>query len=225
MTKAERTRNLRWRKPALMDLSFSEINESLHKIMDVCGDIRWAVNDDDALTNALDGNEEEAWEFKMAFTSLEGEAYKLQQELCENFYWDDDAEKSFNDMSVALIGDRYDTVGFDDYEEKYYSLVSYDQDIAYSEAGKRVMRMTKAEMLAKIGQTLGIILSFQNVQLKYEYLKSTIDIFQDKNMSILQTIKDIEKAYEEANENNFIGDKAKRFDRMVNDLPDMFWVE
>ncbi len=225
MTKAERTRNLRWRKPALMDLSFSEINESLHKIMNVCGDIHWAVNDDDALTNALDGDEEEAWEFKMAFTSLEGEAYKLQQELCENFYWNDDAEQSFNDMSVALIGDRYDIVGYDGYEERYDSLASYDQDVAYSEAGKRVMRMTKAEMLAKIGQTLGIILSFQNVQLKYEYLKSTIDIFQDKNMSVLQTIKDIEKAYEEANENNFIGDKAKKFDRMINDLPDMFWVE
>ncbi len=225
MTKAERTRNLRWRKPALMDLSYKAITTFLSEIIEKCSNIYWAVNDDDMLTNALDGDEEEAWDFKIAFTYLEGEAYKLQQELHENFYWDDDAEKSFNDMSAALIGDRYDTVGFDDYEEKYYSLVSYDQDLAYSEAGKRVMRMTKAEMLAKIGQTLGIILSFQNVQLKYEYLKSTIDIFQDKNMSVLQTIKDIEKAYEEANENNFIGDKAKKFDRMINDLPDMFWVE
>ena len=186
-----------------------------------------AFDDDETLINAFDGNDEEAWEFKMVFTEIEGEAYRLNECLREQFYYGDDPEREFDYCSVALIGNRYNAVGYDDYEEDYFSLTSYETQLAATDAGKRIMRKTKVEMLSTIGQVLGIILSFQNLEMKYEYLKATIDIFRDENISILQVIKTIEQKHADM----FCDDYGKRcsaekeFDALVRDLPDKYWVE
>ena len=54
------------------------------------------------------------------------------------------------------------------YEEDYFSLTSYESGLAASEAGKRIMRMAKAEMITTIGQCMGVVISFLNVQQKGE---------------------------------------------------------
>lgn len=223
-TKAERSRNLRWKKAAIAELSYWEITEKLDYITNECYEIHWYSEDEDALINALDGDEEEAFEFKMLISSLEGEAYELDEQFREFARYDDDAEKKFNDCSVALIGDRFRQIGYDDIEEDYYSLSSYQAGLAHTDAGKRVMRLTKAEMLSTIGQVLGMILAFKNIELKYEYLKATIDILRDQNNSVVQQIKAIEAAYEAANEKGFYGDAAKSFDNLINELPDQMWI-
>ena len=227
-SKSERSRNLRWKKPALAELGWWEINEKLDEISNQCYDIHWMYDDDETLINALDGDEEEAFEFKMLFSMLEGEAQQLDEclrELSSYGCCGDDIERRFNDCSVALIGDRFRQVGYDDVEEDYFSLSSYDADVAFSESGKRVMRMTKAEMLSTIGQVLGIILAFKNIELKYEYLKATFEILQDNNVSVLKQVKEIEEAYEAAMAGGAYSDEEKRFDRMASELPDKIWIE
>lgn len=227
LSKADRCRNLRYKKPALMDLGYFAITSKLDEIQEVCSEIHWAFDDDETLINAFDGNEEDAYEFKMAFTEIEGEAYQLRERLEEQLGYEDDPERAFDDCSVALIGNRYNAVGFDDYEEDYYSLTSYETHLATTEAGKRLMRKTKAEMLSVIGQVLGIILAFQNVQMKYEYLKATIDIFRDSNISILQVIKTIEQKYADMFCDDYGKSKRaeKEFEALVKELPDKYWVE
>lgn len=233
-TKAERSRNLRYKRPALAELGYEMIQTQLEEMQSECYEIHWAFDDDETLINAFDGNEEEAWEFKWIFSDLEGEIGRLIDAINENFGISDYPETDFNDMSVALIGNRYNLIGWDDMEEDYFHLTGYDSELAFSEAGKRVMRLTKKEMLAQIGQTLGLILSYQNVSMKYEALKSTIDIFRDNNVSILQVIKDIEgayrdmfegKAYQWGNRWYLDAEAEKRFDRLVEELPDRYWIE
>lgn len=225
-SKAERSRNMRWRKPMLSELSLFEIKEKLYDIIENCDNVHWAF-DDDELLNALDGDEEEMWEFKMTFTALESESEMLLDCIEEKFRWEEDAERAFDDMSVALIGNRFNVIGYDDYQEDYFSLTGYQQELAYTESGKRVMRKTKAELLSSIGQVLGIIIAFQNVQLKYEYLKATIDIFKDENNSILQTVKEIEEYYEKANIRDFheYEEETRQFERLIEQLPDRIWIE
>lgn len=234
MKKAEKTRNLRCKRPALADLGFEIITSRLEEMQSQCYDIHWAFDDDETLLNALDGNEEEAWEFKMMFIDLEGQIDRLLEAMDSNFIYDGSPETDFNDMSVALIGNRYNLIGYDYDEEDYFNLTGYDSDLAFSKAGERVMRMTKKEMLAQIGQTLGLILSFQNISMMYEALKSTIDIFQDNNVSILQVIKDIESAYTamfEGNAYESLGclyldrEAEKRFDKILEELPEKFFIE
>ncbi|MBR3421517.1 MAG: hypothetical protein IKG98_05585 [Ruminococcus sp.] len=229
-TKAERSRAMRWKKPALADLSLWAIDDRLTDIRDECCDIRWAIQDDDMLINALDGNEEEAFEFKMLFTDLENEAEQLCSRLDELFQYDDDREARFDDCTVALLGDRFKVVGYDTVEEDYFSLTSYCQELAVTEAGKRIMRLTKKELLSEIGQCLGIVLSFHNVEIKYEYLKATFDILRDQNVSIIQTIRDINEAYERANEVKFREWEPKtiEFDRLIallSEQTDKLWLE
>lgn len=229
-TKAERSRNMRWKKPALADLNLWTIDSKLTDIRDECSEIRWTAQDDEMLINALDGNEEEAYEFKMLFTDLESESEQLCSCLDELFRYDDDRERRFNDCTVALIGDRFNVIGYDSVEEDYFSLTSYSQELAFTEAGKRFMRLTKKEMLSDIGQCLGIILAFHNIEMKYEYLRATFDILRDKNVSVIQTMKDINEAYERANEVQFREWEPKtiEFDRLIallSEQTDKLWLE
>ena len=221
MTKAEHSRQLRYRKAALAELGYEQIRDRLYEISDECANIRWIMDSDiDTLTNALDCDEEESFEFRMMFSELSAECEQLWSAI------DEYEEQHFDDCAVALIGNRFDAVGYDDFQEDYYSLTSYESELAVSESGKRIMRMTKPEMLQEIGRTLGIILSFQNVQYKYEYLKATMDILNGENASFLQTIKDIEAAYEKANEDGFHEweRSVSELDRLISDLPDKTWI-
>lgn len=106
-------------------------------------------------------------------------------------------------------------------EEDYFSLTSYDQKLACTEAGKRLMRMTKANMLSTIGQCVGILISFLDLRQSYDYLKATFDILRDTNTSLLDTIKEISAAYKAAESCHFCSwyEETKRFDRLLSCLP------
>ena len=222
-TKAARARNLRYKRPALASLGYDAIINELWDIGEACNDVRWYIdNDEDTLLNALDGDEEEAYEFKMAFADLEGKQEQLIDAISD---WT--VRDEFDDCTVALIGNRYKAVGFDDYEEDYFKLCSYEQDLAHTEAGKRVMRHTKADMLSLIGQCMGIVIAFLDLRQSYDYLKATLDILRDDNTSLLKIIKEIDTAYEAAAAVNFQPwyDESKQFDSLLDCLPDRAWLE
>lgn len=228
-SKVCRTRNLRYKRPALASLGYHAIRLELWDIREACADIHWFTDhDDDTLLNALDGNEDEVWEFKMAFADLEAKADSLEEVIGELYGWDGDMERTFNDCTVALIGNRYRTIGFDSEEEDYFALTAYEEGVAQTEAGKRLMRRTKADMIATIGQCLGILLAFFDLRQQYDYLKATFDILRDENTSLLQTIKEIDAAYEAiAIERrwNRSSEAVRRFDALLYDLPDRVWIE
>ena len=85
-SKANRTRNLRYKRPALASMGWQSSWEELDAIQEACSDIHWfADQDDETLLNALDGNDEDVWEFKLAFASLEAQADQLADALREQF--------------------------------------------------------------------------------------------------------------------------------------------
>lgn len=228
--KAERTRALRYKRPALASMGLETIETELERIVEACSDIHWfADQDDETLLNALDGDEDDVWEFKMAFADLEAKADHLSNAIREQFDWHDhdDPERDFNDCTVALIGNRYSVVGFDTDQEDYSSLTSYERGLAQTEAGKRLMRKTKADMISTIGQCVGILLAFYDLRQSYDYLKATFDILRDENTSMLMQIKEIEKAYNEADAAGWYSwkDEVKRFEQLLACLPDRAWVE
>ena len=64
-TKREKARQLRYKKPIVRNLNLDSIKEELLDIQGKCEDVRWYFEDeDDTLINALDGDEDEAYEFK-----------------------------------------------------------------------------------------------------------------------------------------------------------------
>lgn len=221
-SKSERTRRLRDKRPALESLGYDAMLSELYDIIEACADVKYFTeNDCDTLMNALDGDEEAEYEFRMAFSDLDAKADRLYDALRERVICED-----FDDCTVGLIGNRYTVVGFDFIEEDYFTLTSYDQELAATESGKKLMRHTKAEMVSIIGQCLGITISFLDLRQSYDYLKATFDILRDENTSLLKLISDIDAAYEQANEVGFYPwyEECKKFDRLLDSLPDLTWL-
>lgn len=215
---------MRYKQPALASLGWENITNELYDIQEACSDVHWFFEDDgDNLLAAMDGDEDAVYEFKMAFAELEAKCDSLYDAIKDDY----DIGEYFDDCTVALIGNRYRLVGYDSYEEDYYNLSSFDSELAVSEAGKRCCRWTKAELLSKIGQCMGIVLAFFDLRQSYDYLKATMDFLRDENTSVLQIIKDIETAYEEAEKERFDKHAAPthKFERLISQLPDRIWIE
>lgn len=224
--KEQRTRALRYKRPALASMGYEWLDSELSEIEEACSDVAWYAQDDDALIAALDGNDEEAFEFRLMFSDLSAKCSSLKLRLYELGQWDEEgAAKTYDDCTVALIGNRYDTVGYDAWEEDYYSLTGYDQELAHTEAGKHLMRHTKAEMISIIGQSVGILVAFLDLRHQYDYLKATMDVLRDGNQSILKAVKELEKLYDQAAEARFSGKAGDQFDELLWTVPERMWVE
>lgn len=227
MIKAERSRNLRYKKPALSSLGFEALQSELEEIVENCDNVSYFLETDDGgnLLEEMIGNEDESWEFRMAFSDLTASAEQLSRAVYENGI----EPQEYDDCTVALIGNRYEMVGYDSYEEDYFGLTRYEKELAEREAGKRLMRLTKAEMLSTIGQHLGVLLAFLDLRQKYDYLKATMDIIRDENVSVLRTIKEIEAYYDRAAAVEFQDwkdrDAVRNFDKLLMALPQRVWLE
>lgn len=71
--KREKARQLLYKKPIVKELNLYAIKDKLFDIQGECEEVRWYTDSEDgedSLLNALDGDEDEAYEFKMAFADL-----------------------------------------------------------------------------------------------------------------------------------------------------------
>lgn len=224
--KREKARNLRYRKPIVRDLNLEHITEALWEIQEACGEIRWFVDSDDGedtLISALTGDEEEAWEFKQAFAMLEAEANEMADDLEEEW-----VPECFDAFFCAIGGADVGggMLGFDEFEGDYFGLSGYETRLAEDLTSERVQRMTKKDLLDAAGQCFRVAMSYQGLQSRYDNLKAAIDILRGENKSLLQMVKDIEKAYEKAEEADFYGyDENEELNRLLEALPDRAWVE
>ncbi len=220
--------NLRYKRPALYSMGFEFLSDELYKIQNACADIHWFIDqDDETLINALDGDEDQAWEFKIAFSDLEAKCDELNELMQDDWHWPERFAQMYDDCTVALIGNRYRIVGYDAVEETYYGLTAYDEGLAQTEAGKRLMRLTKSELISTIGQCFGTFLAFLDLRFQYDYLKATFDILRDENTSLLKQVKGIEAAYDAADAAGWYSwhTEVKRFDQLLDCLPDRAWIE
>ena len=221
--KAMKAKAMMYKRPALASMGYDHMISELYEIQEACEDVRWYMEQgDETLLNALGDDEEAEWEFRMVFIDLDGKAYQLIERLQADLIQED-----YDDCTVAMIGNRYDCVGFDSYQEDYFSLTSYEADLAQTEAGKRLMRHTKAEMISTFGQCLGALIAFLDLRQQYDYLKATMDILRDENTSLLKQIKEIDAAYDAAADENFLswGSATRKFEIMAQSLPDWMWIQ
>ena len=228
-TRQEKARDLRYKRPALESLGFDFINDKLSEIEEACDDVQYFMDSEGkTLLDALDGDEEEAYEFQMMFADLSGDAYKLSECLHE---WDFDSQ-DYDDVTVAMIGERYRLVGFDTYEMDYYSLFDpYEEKWACEESKKRLMGKTKSDLLDCVKRNWCIFLAFFDLDQRYRHLQATMDILRGDNTAVLAVIRDIESKYDAMMSNwepvyKQLDRKAERaFDALLESLPDRAWLE
>ncbi len=222
-TKVNHARAMRYKRPALASIGYAFMADEIDAIGEACSEIQYFVEqDEETLLNALDGDEEAEYEFRLAFSDLSNKA-----EILNDVIRDSGVEEYFDDCTVALIGNRYATLGYDELEEDYFSLASYEQELAQTESGKKLMRRTKAEIISIIGQCLGIVIAYLDLRYSYDYLKATFNILRDENTSILRVVKDIESAYDAAYKIGFAPheDASRQFNALLGYLPERIWLE
>lgn len=215
----EKAAAMRYRRPALAELGYDFVQDGLSEIGEECDNIRYYLESDDGsdggFLHAVDGDSDLSEEFRMAFCDIAGTAEQLYDAL--NDYGCEIDSQTFDDCTCALIGNRYSMVGFDDFEEDYYSLCRYDSERAISEAGERLMRKTKKDMIATIGQCVGIAMAYQDLRLKFEYLKAAMEVQMGINLDLLKVATEVNEAWE--------NEDWRKLERLAAGLPERVWVE
>lgn len=201
MTKAEIIRKnnakaRRYKKPAIIGLTFSEILTKLNDIVAECDEVvHWQDGEEETLVDALEGEYDEAERFRTDFAVLSSDADRMLEDL----YSVSEPER-FDDILVAAgLGKSsdpdYGLYGYDDVEEDYFGLEPYDIKWSESESVTRLMRLTKKELIEQMAQSVAIAFSFLGIQARYADLKAAIDLLRAQNKEYLDSLREIEKIY------------------------------
>lgn len=226
--KAYKARQLRYKKPIVRDLNIGTIQSELWEMISVCEDIHWYDNDEESLVNALDGDEDEAYEFKIAFSDLEVELEQFREELGNEYVSD------YFDVFFPAIGAEYagGYLGFDRYEGDYYGLDPYEYSWAENEAAKKIMSLTKKEILEAVGQCLKIAYQYMAIRYRYDCLDAAIEILRGENMERIKIIKGIEEQYLIADKSSDGFSRRWRYDKevekldyMLQQVPQEYWIQ
>lgn len=223
-TRREKAKKLRYRKPIVKGLNLQSIQEELWNIQEECESVRWYFDtDEDTLINALDGNEDEAYEFKMMFGDLCAECEQMLSDLNEEWVPD-----CFDKFFVAIgAGEDYGgLLGYDSYEHDYFG-ISCDDIWAEDEVKKSLKHMTKDDLIAAARQCFRVYQSYIALQHRYDCLKAAMDILRDENTGYLQMVNQIEDVYEKANTDDFCEWKqsTRDLDRLVAMMPAEAWIQ
>lgn len=223
-TKKIKAQNLRYKKPIAKNLNLDAITQDLWNMQEVCEEIRWYTDSEDggdSLINALSGDEDEAYEFKMAFADLCAECERMLEDLQEEW-----VPECFDIFFVAVGAG--DFLGWDSYEGDYFGISSYESNLAEKDSKGKLKRMTKDELIDASRQCFIVYQAYIGLRNRYDSLKAAIDILRDQNTGVLQTVKEIEKLYDAAQEKqgNYTeySKEWEEFDRYADALPQEAWI-
>lgn len=233
MTNAEETKRfkakqLRYKKPIVKNLNLDFIQQDLWDIQEACEEVHWFTDSDDGedtLINALNGDEDEAYEFKMEFADLCAECERMFEDLKEEW-----VPECFDIFFVSAgAGESYGgLLGFDEYEGDYFGIGCSDS-WAEDETKKKLKQMTKDELIASTRQCFKVFQAYIGLRNRYDSLKAAIDILRDQNTGHIQTVKEIERLYKEASkqQDRFAeySKEWKEFEKYTDALPQEAWIQ
>ncbi len=231
MTNPKETRrikamNLRYKKPIAKGLNLDDIRNSLWDISEACGEVQYYVDcDDETLLNALDGDEDDAYEFKMMFSTLSAECEQMRYDL------DNEYIPEYFDLFFTAINKGGEMLGYDTYEHDYYGLSSFESGLANEEASKKIKALTKDKMIETMQYCFGVYQAYIGLTYRYDCIKSAMDILRSENTSYLKTIKEIEELYEKADGETegfkycWNGSTLKKLDRLLENVPQEAWIQ
>lgn len=182
--------NLR-RKPFHEELNLESIREWLDDAYGECSVVAYTTSDYDALIDAID-DEDEAYEFKMAFSDLQAQFDMFYDALdCE---W---IPECF-DLLFAVSGDCDNTFLYEDCTMDIIRMNNYELSEEQEKGRERLKRMTKDELLNAFKQCITIAINYMSLRTRYDALKGTMDVILEKNGTILEAVKSIDTLYDNA---------------------------
>ena len=194
-----------WKKSMLQKLNLYDISAALGEISEN-GDCYGYGIDIEGYYN----------EYRDQFDELAAQAYTLSEALSEY-----DVQENWDDMTVALLGELYTTVGWDSEELDFVHLLcGVDDEWAQNEAAKRIMRLTKLEMLSLFRRVLGVIVIFYDIKAAHDCLVSIVEELDERAALMKRKDDAINDLYKD-----LTGKTSEQFEELVKNLPQRMWVE
>lgn len=256
-------REAMWKVPQMQTFGYSDMWIKLEEMSEEF-DFYVDDKDMDTVLNAVNGDSDLAEEFlllasdvqdqiercKEMFTEAAHDVYgrpslqdlmdateKAEADGCAFGDMPYNNDRAFDDCTVALLGSRFQfpMSGFDGYEMDFFPLTDgYEQESATQAAQKRLMRLTKAQIVDIVGKSVAIVLTFNDLRCSYDRLMNAYELIYGKNTKILDAIKEIESLYDAAMEamkkpkrwrNDTEEYAIHRFESALEHIPPRMWVE
>lgn len=219
----EKARNLRYKRAVLADLNLETIQSTLYEMAETASDVKyWCTDEDETQLDELIGDEEETFELKMAFSTLEADCEQMQQDM------DNEWVPEFFDDFFGAIGPRgCMMLGYDSYEGDYFGLSGrYESELAQKECEKRLLSHTKQEIVEAYSICFRVAVNYIALKDRYDGLKAYIDILHGQNTGLLQTVKRIEELYDKTADYGLNrGENEKEFAALLDSLPQEVWLQ
>lgn len=217
----EKAINLRYKKAASAELNLEQIQRNLWEMQETASNIRWwFAQGDETMLDELVGDEEESFELKMAFSTLEQDCYAMLEDLDNEWIPD-----FFDDFFGCIAGRNFGgMMGFDSYEGDYFGLSSYESKLGQEECGKRLITHTKKEIVDAYSVCFRVAINYIALRSRFDGLKSYIDILNGQNTGYLATVKRIEDLYEKVTCGYASWKEKNEFDSLVSNMPDEAWL-
>ena len=225
-TKRIKARNLRYKKPIANGLTLDDIKNTLWDISEACTDVQYYIDgDDDTLLNALDGDEDDAYEFKMMFSTLSAECEQMQYNLNYEYV------PEYFDLFFVAVNKGGQMLGYDTYEQDYYGLGHYESGWANEEAVKRMKALTKDQLIQAMQCCFGVYQAYIGLTYRYDCIRAAMDILRDENTGYLKMVKQIEELYGKSEEETdgfkycWRSDTLDTFNRLLDNMPQEAWIQ
>lgn len=250
MTKGEvaearrlKIRKIMLRRPACKVLRWDRIRDDLIEIQEEVSEAQWMSGTEyGKLCEAVDYDDEILYEFRIAFSDLAGQCQQMCYDMDalremeqEVFYGEEDDEyndpPALFDLFFPAINTPGEIWGYDVTEHDYFGFQSaYDEDEAREQARKRLMRLTKEQLIKLAGLCMEIARQYLSLISRYDALSSVLAILKREEETRMKTIVRLEQLYEEASKETDgfkwdWGAKNRAFDNALGELPDRIWIE
>ena len=219
----EKARNMRYKKAIHADLNLENIGNELMEMYESASDVLyWCENDGKSTQlDELIGDEEETYELRMAFSTLEGDCQQMLEDLDNEWI-----PELFDDFFGTISPRGGLMMGYDSYEGDYFGLSDrYESELAQRECAKRLLNHTKAEIVEAYSICFRIAINYMALKSRYDGLKSYIDILNGANTGYLATIKRIEELYDRMTADYPKYEDRVEFDRLCNNMPPEVWLQ
>ena len=206
-----------WKKSILRDLTYRDVMNWLYEIGENGDPYGYETIDQKGYYN----------DYRELFDDLSSGAIELQEamkDVGDYWRWNDVDHSLWDDVVVAALGEVRTVLGYDVGQYDYFGMTVWDESWAQEEAKKRLLRLTKSELLDTVCKVFQILLLFWDLKTAHDCLTAVVTELDYKGAVFEEKSKAIDKLYED-----YTGTDAeefeRKFDELTRNLPQRFWVE
>ena len=224
--KREVAKRQRYKKPLIKGFSYDDICEALEEVEEAADNMIYYETLENGMEDACGEEEDELRELSNDFASISADAYQLLNDLRDLEFELRHKDTHFDDF-VFLFRNKNEedeVFGWDSVEKDYFGLPDWMRKWSEEEVMKRLMTISKKDLLYNMSLVSAILFSFVGIQNRFENLRAIYEIYKSKYGNLVKDTSTISEVYElwQKEPDNF--QIQSRFTNILSSLPKEAWI-